>query len=148
MDTKTQLETALKDALRSGDEVRKRTIRMALAAIKQIEIDKRIELDEQAVIAILQKEVKTRRESIEESQKANRPDLIADLEAEIAVLKTFLPKAMSPDDLNKLVNDAITEVGATGPNDMGKVMKILLPRVAGRAPNDQVSAAVRQLLQK
>jgi uncharacterized protein len=148
MDTKTQLEIALKESLRSGDEIRKRTVRMAMAAIKQIEIDKRISLDEQAVLAILQKEVKTRRESIEESQKANRPDLIADLEAEIVVLTAFLPKAMSSDDLNKLVSEAIVEVGATGPTDMGKVMKALLPKVAGRAPNDQVSAAVRQLLPK
>jgi uncharacterized protein YqeY len=148
MDTKTQLETALKESLRSGDEVRKRTVRMALAAIKQIEIDKRISLDEPAVIAIIQKEVKTRRESIEESQKANRPDLIFELEAEIAVLTAFLPTAMSSEDLNKLVNEAITEVGASGPTDMGKVMKVLLPRVAGRSPNDQVSAAVRQQLQK
>jgi uncharacterized protein YqeY len=148
MDTKNQLETALKEALRSGDEIRKRTIRMALAAIRQIEIDKRITLDEQAIIAILQKEVKTRRESIEESQKANRPDLVAELESEIAVLTVFLPQAMSADELKKLAEAAIAETGASGPTDMGKVMKVILPRVAGRAPNDQVSAAVRQLLQK
>ena len=148
MDTKTQLENALKDAMRSGDEISKRTIRMVLAAIKQIEIDKQIKLDETAVIAVLQKEVKSRRESIEESQKANRPDLVAALEAEIAVLTGFLPQAMSDAELKTIAEAVIAEVGATGPADMGKVMKGIMPRVAGRAPNDQISRVVRELLQK
>ena len=148
MDTKTQLENALKDAMRSGDDLRKRTIRMALAAIKQIEIDKQIKLDEAGVIAVLQKEAKTRRESIEESQKANRPDLVATLEAEIAVVTGFLPQAMSDAELKALAEAVIIEVSATGPTDMGKVMKGIMPRVAGRAPNDQISRIVRELLQK
>jgi uncharacterized protein YqeY len=148
MDTKAKLENDLKDAMRSGDDIRKRTIRMSLAAIKQTEIDKQITLDETGVIGILQKEVKTRRESLEESQRAGRADLCAALEAEIKVLNAYLPESMDDGELTALAENVIAEVGATSPTDMGKVMKALLPRVAGRAANDQVSQVVRQLLQK
>jgi len=148
MDTKAKLENDLKDAMRSGDDTRKRTIRMVLAAIKQTEIDKQIVLDETGVIGILQKEVKTRRESLEEAQKAGRNDLTEALEAEIKVLNGYLPQAMDSAELAALAEAVITEVGASSPTDMGKVMKALLPRVAGRAANDQVSQVVRGLLQK
>ena len=148
MDTKAKLENDLKDAMRSGDDTRKRTIRMVLAAIKQTEIDKQVTLDETGVIGILQKEVKTRRESLEEAQKAGRADLAASTEAEIQVLNGYLPQAMDPAELTALAESVIAEVGATTPADMGKVMKALLPRVAGRAANDQVSLVVRGLLQK
>lgn len=137
----------MKDAMKSGDEVRKRTVRMVLAAVKQVEVDKRIELDDMAIMALLQKEIKNRRESLEEAKKASRPDLIEANEAEIKVLEVFLPKAMPADELRALVQAAITETGAAGPADMGKVMKIVMAKVAGRAPNDAVSAAVRELLQ-
>ena len=119
-----------------------------LAAVRQVEIDRQIKLDEAAVISIIQKEIKTRRESVEEARGANRPDIVAATEAEIVVLQAYLPAAMSVDELKALVAAAIAEAGATSPADMGKVMKLLLPRVAGRAPGDQVSAIVRQLLQK
>ncbi len=134
--------------MRSGDELRKRTLRMTLAAIKQIEVDKRIVLDDMAVIAILQKEIKNRREAIEEAQKASRPDLVSENEAEIAVLEAFLPKAMPAEELNSLVQAAIAETGAASVSDMGRVMKLLIPRVAGRLSNDVISAAVRAALQK
>ena len=147
MTIKTQLNESMKDAMKSGDEVRKRTVRMALAAVKQVEVDKRIELDDMAIMALLQKEVKNRRESLEEARKANRADLIADNEAEIKVLEVFLPKAMPAEELRAFVQAAITETGAAGPADMGKVMKTVMPKVAGRAHNDAVSAAVRELLQ-
>ena len=148
MSIKTQLNESMKDAMKSGDEVRKRTVRMALAAVKQAEVDKRIELDDAAVMSLLQKEIKNRRESLEEAKKANRPDLIQANEAEIEVLQAFLPKAMPTDELRLLVQAAIAETGAVSPADMGKVMKTVMPRVAGRAPNDMVSATVRELLQK
>ena len=138
----------MKDAMKSGDEVRKRTVRMALAAVKQAEVDKRIELDDTAVMGLLQKEIKNRRESLEEAKKANRLDLIEANEAEIDVLQAFLPKAMPAEELRALVQAAITETGAASPTDMGKVMKTVMPRVAGRAPNDMVSTTVRELLQK
>jgi uncharacterized protein YqeY len=147
MAIKTQLNDSLKDAMKSGDEIRKRTVRMALAAVKQVEVDKRIELDDLAVTNILQKEVKNRREALEEAKKANRPDLIEANEAEIRVLEAFLPKAMPAEELRALVQAAINETGAAGPGDMGKVMKVVMGKVAGRAPNDMVSATVRELLQ-
>ena len=147
MDTKTQLNESVKDAMKSGDELRKRTLRMVLAAVKQVEVDKQTTLDDMAVVALIQKEIKNRREAIEEAKKAERPDLIGDNEAEIKVLEVFLPKAMPAEELRALVSAAIAETGAAGPSDMGKVMKIVMAKVAGRAPNDAVSAAVRELLQ-
>jgi uncharacterized protein YqeY len=147
MDTKTQLNEAVKQALKSGDELRKRTLRMALAAIKQAEVDRRVTLDEAAVLAILQKEIKIRKESLEEAQKAGRVDLAADAQAEIEVLNAFLPKGLSADELRELARQAAAETGASTPADMGKVMKVMMSKVAGRAPGDQVSAIVRELLQ-
>lgn len=148
MDIKTQLNEALKESMKAGDEVRKRTVRMVLAAIKQVEIDRRITLDDAAILGILQKEIKTRKESLEEAQKAGRENLVADAQAELAVLTVFLPAGLSADELRALVQAAIAETGAAAPADMGKVMKVLLPKIAGRAPGDEVSAAVRELLQK
>ena len=146
MTIKTQLNDSMKDAMKSGDEVRKRTTRMALAAIKQVEVDKRIELDDLAVTNLLQKEVKNRREALEEAKKADRADLVEANEAEIKVLEAFLPKAMPAEELRAIVQAAIAETGAAVPSDMGKVMKIVMPKVAGRAPNDAISAMVRELL--
>lgn len=120
---------------------------MVLAAIKQAEVDKRVELDDIAVVNILQKEVKNRRESLEEAKKANRADLVEANEAEIRILQDFLPQAMPAEELRTLVQAAIAETGASSPSDMGKVMKAVMPKVAGRAPNDMVSATVRELLQ-
>ena len=148
METKAKLNEAMKDAMKSGDEIRKRTVRMVLAAVKQVEVDKRIELDDLAITALIQKEVKNRREALEEARKANRDDLVAANEAEIKVLEEFLPKAMDPEELRALVQTAIAETGAAAPSDMGKVMKVVMPRVAGRAPNDMISAAVKELLTK
>jgi uncharacterized protein YqeY len=148
MTIKNQLNESMKDAMKSGDEVRKRTVRMVLAAVKQAEIDKRIELDDPAVMNVIQKEMKNRRESLEEARKANRADLIEANEAEIDVLQAFLPKAMPAEELRALVQAAIAETGAASPADMGKVMKTVMPRVAGRAPNDMVSATVREMLQQ
>lgn len=148
MDIKTKLENAVKDAMRAGDDVTKRTVRMVLAAIKQTEIDRQVTLDEAAILGIIQKEIKTRRESLEEAHQASRPDLVAAAEAEINVLKVFLPEELSENDLMASVKEAVAECGATSPADMGKVMKLLLTRVQGRAPGDRISQAVRQLLQK
>jgi uncharacterized protein YqeY len=148
METKAKLENALKTAMKAGDDVTKRTVRMALAAVRQAEIDRQITLDEASALSIIQKEIKTRKESVEEARRAERPDIVAATEAEIKVLESFLPEAMSADELKALAAAAIAEVGANSPSDMGKVMKVLMPRVAGRAAGDQISAAVRQLLQK
>ena len=146
MDIKTQLSESMKDAMRSGDTLRKNTVRMALAAIKQVEVDKQTTLDEMAVIALLQKEIKNRKEAIEEAKTAGRDDLIEGNQAEIAVLEVFLPEAMSADELREIVKAAIAETGASVPADMGKVMKVALEMVAGRAPGGEVSAMVREQL--
>ena len=148
METKAKLEAALKAAMKAGDDVTRRTVRMALAAVRQAEIDRQVALDEAACLSIIQKEIKTRKESVEEARRAERSDIVAATEAEIKVLEAFLPEAMSAEELKALAEAAVAEAGASSPSDMGKVMKILMPRVAGRAPGDQVSAAVRQLLQK
>jgi hypothetical protein len=121
---------------------------MTLAAIKQVEVDRRVSLDDAAVLSILQKEIKLRKEALEEAKKANRADLAADAQAEIDILNAYLPQGLSADELRALVQVAIVETGAAAPADMGKVMKALLPKIAGRAPGDQVSALVRELLQK
>ena len=146
MDIKTKLNEALKEAMRAGDDVRRGTIRMVLAAIKQVEVDKRIALDDAAVMALLQKEIKNRKEAIEEAKTASRADLISENEAEIAILEAFLPEAMSSDELRQIVADAIAETGASVPADMGKVMKVALEKVAGRAAGGDVSEMVRALL--
>lgn len=146
MNTKQQLENALKDAMRAGDDVRKSTLRLALSSIRLAEIDRGGELEESAVLAILQKEIKMRQESIADAQRAGRPDLEQAVEKEIAVLEIFLPAQLSPDELNELARQAIAEAGATSVRDMGQVMKLLMPRLQGRAAGDQASQAVRKLL--
>jgi uncharacterized protein YqeY len=148
MDTKAKLNESVKDAMKSGDEVRKRTVRMVLAAVKQVEVDKRADMEDTAIVALIQKEIKNRREAIEEAKKANRSDLVEGNEAEIKVLEVFLPQAMPAEELRAIVQAAIAESGAAAPSDMGKVMKIVMPKVAGRAPNDAISAVVKELLVK
>ena len=147
MSVKSQLESALKDAMRAGDDLRKRTLRMALSAIRLAEVDKGAALDDAAALSLLQKEIKVRQESIEDARRANRPDLEQASREEIAVLQDFLPKQLTPEELETLAKDVIAEVGATSIREMGQVMKVLLPRLEGRAPGDQASQVVRRLLQ-
>ena len=147
MEMKLKLESDLKDALRAGDSLRKNTLRLALSSIRLAEIDRGSQLDESAVIAILQKEIKARHESIEDARRAGRPELEEAAQAEIKVLQVYLPQALSPEELEAQAKQVIAEVGATSPREMGQVMKVLLPRLAGRATGDQVSQVVRKLLQ-
>jgi uncharacterized protein YqeY len=146
MSIKEQLQNQLKDAIRAGDDLNKRTLRMAISAIRLAEIDKGSELDDNAVLAILQKEVKSRQESIEEAQQAGRPELADAAQQEIDVLKAFLPEQLSPEELESLAKQVIAEVGATSMRDMGAVMKILVPRLEGRATGQQANQVVRKLL--
>ena len=148
MDTKEKLQSELKEALRSGNDVRKSTIRMALSSIKMAEVEKGSGLDEPGLISIIQKEIKIRLESIQDAKNADRQDLIESNQSEINVLEFFLPKQLSEDELREMTIEVISEIQASAPTDMGKVMKSLLPRVQGRAPNDQVSRLVRELLIK
>ena len=147
MDTREKLNQELKDAMRAGDDLKRSTLRMVLAAIKNAEIDARRDLEENQVVAIVQKELKSRRESIEDAQKAGRPDLIKTAEAEMAILETFLPEQLGEDEIRALAEEAIAETGATSPRDMGGVMKVLMPRVQGQADGKRVSTIVREVLQ-
>jgi len=147
MEMKATLENDLKSAMRSNDDVRRSTLRMVLSAVKLAEVEKGAKLEESAIIAILQKEIKSRNEAISDAERANRPDLIQDNLAEIRVLEMYLPKQMEESELRALIQSVITELGATGPADMGKVIKTVLPKVQGRVPNDRVSLLVRQILQ-
>ncbi len=143
---KETLEADLKNAIRSKDEVRKRTLRMALTAIKLAEIDRRDSLDEPTILGIIQREVKSRHETIEEAKRAGRDDLLVSTLAEIEVLRVYLPQPLGEDELTELVQRAIEEVGASASQDMGKVMKALMPQIQGRADGKTVSDLVRGLL--
>ncbi len=147
MDTREKLEAALKEAMRSGDEMRKQTVRMVMSAIKLAEVEKGTRLDEAGILAVLQKEVKSRAEALQDAQKAGRSDLAEKARAESAFLESFLPQPLSPTELEALAREAIQEANAKTAADMGRVMKILMPKVQGRAAGDQVSQAVRRLLQ-
>jgi uncharacterized protein YqeY len=146
MNIKEKLQNALKDAMRSGDNLTKATVRMALSSIKLAEVEKGGALDDQKLMAIIQKEIKIRKDAIEDSKKAGRDDLIADNENEIIVLEKFLPEQLSDDKLREIVQTSISEAGALTMTDMGKVMKIALEKVSGQAPNAKVSQIVRELL--
>jgi uncharacterized protein YqeY len=147
MSLKEELENSVKDAMRSGDEERKRTLRMALAAIRMAEIEKRGPVDDDTVMAILQKEIKSRQEAIADAEQANRPDLIHQAISEIAILDQYLPAPFSPEELEALARQAIAEVGASSAREMGLVMKVLIPRLEGRATGSEASQVVRKLLQ-
>jgi uncharacterized protein YqeY len=147
MTDKADLQNALKDAMRANDDLRKRTLRMALSAIRLAEVDKRRQLDEQETLAILQKEVKTRQEAIDEARGANRPQLEADAQAEIEVLQEFLPQPLTQEELEAMARQAVDEVGATSQREMGQVMKVLVPRLQGKATGKQASEVVRKLLE-
>ncbi len=144
--TNEGLQSDLQQAIRDGDDVRKRTLRMVLTAVKLAEVEKMEPLEAAEIIAVIQKEAKMRRESIEYADRAERQDLIGPLESELALLQTYLPQPFSDEELRALAQEAITETGAAGPQDMGKVMKILMPKVQGRVDGKAVSEAVRGLL--
>lgn len=146
METKEKLSQALKEAMKAKDALRKRVVRMAMASIKNAEIDKKGELEEPDVLAIIQKEVKARHETIEGAKKAGRDDLVSEADAEIAVLERYLPQALSREELETLVKEAIAESGATSPKEMGLVMKVLMPKVRGRADGKEANQIVRELL--
>lgn len=146
MNIKEKLENDMKDAMRNKDEARKRTLRMALSEIKLAEIDKGEALDEAGIIAIIQKEVKSRHEAIADAERASRPDLVADANIEIAILETYLPQQLTPEELDALAQEAVNETGATSMREMGQVMKVLMPRLEGRATGQEASQAVRKLL--
>lgn len=143
---KAKLMEAMKDAMRAQDKERLGVIRMATAALKQIEVDERVELDDTRVLATLEKLIKSRRESASAFEAGGRPELAARENAEIAVLQTFLPAPLSEAEIDALISAAITETGAATARDMGKVMNVLRPKLAGRADTGAVSQKVKARL--
>jgi uncharacterized protein len=146
MPTKETFESLLKEAMRAKDEVRKRTFRMILAAVKLAEVEKHGALDEPALLGLLQKEAKTRQEALVEAEKMGRQNLASDARAELELIKSFLPSPLTAEELETIVRQAIAETGASTPADMGKVMKLVSPKTQGRADNREVSQTVRRLL--
>jgi len=143
---KERLAEDLKDAIRQRDEARKTAIRMVTWAVKNAEVEKGRPLDDAEVIAIIQREARRHRESIEEFRKGNRLDLVEKEEAELAVLQSYLPPPMSREEVAEAARAAIAEVGARGPADKGKVMPLLIQRLAGRAEGRLISQVVDELL--
>jgi uncharacterized protein YqeY len=146
MGLKQQLQGDLKEALRARDERRKSVIRMALAAIVNAEVEHAGELDDAGVTAVLQKEAYRRRDTIAELRQANRPDLLTEEEAKLAILETYLPELLSREDIAEEARQVIVEVGATGMGQMGLVMRQLMSKLKGRADGRIVNEVVRELL--
>jgi uncharacterized protein YqeY len=146
MSLKQRLQDDLKHAMREKDEVRKRTLRLALAAIKNEEIEVRGELSDADVAVVLQKQAKQRRETLEELLGVERPDLVASEQAELEVLKEYLPKQFSRDEIADLARQVIADLSAEGPRQMGQVMGTLMPQLKGQADGKLVSQVVRELL--
>ncbi len=143
---KQQITDAMKAAMKGGDKARLGVIRLMLAAIKQREVDERIELDDAQVLAVLDKMVKQRRDSLQQYTDAGRSDLAEQEAAEIAVIQDFLPEELSQAEIAGLIEAAIAETGAESMRDMGKVMAIVKPKVQGRADVGMVSGLVKQKL--
>ena len=146
MSLKQRLTDDMKTAMKSGDRERLGVIRLMLAAIKQREVDERVEMDDTQVLAILEKMLKQRRDSVMQYEQAEREDLAAVERYEIAVVQSYLPEPLSESELDAELEAAIGETGATGPKDMGRVMAALKARIAGRADMGAVSARVRDRL--
>jgi len=143
---KQQIMADMKAAMKGGDKPRLAVIRLIQAAMKQREVDERIELDNAQVMAILDKMLKQRRDSIEQYQKAQRDDLVEQEQFEVDIIKTYLPEPLSETELAEMVESAIAESGAESMRDMGKVMGILKPKLQGRADMGSVSSLVKQKL--
>jgi uncharacterized protein YqeY len=148
MSLKQQITDDMKNAMRARETARLGTIRLLTAAIKQKEVDERIELDDRQVLAIIEKMIKQRKDSISQFEAGGRQDL-ADIEkAEMVILSAYMPSALSDAEVQAAVAAAVAESGAAGPQDMGKVMAIVKPRLAGRADMTAVSALVKAALAK
>ena len=146
MSLKQVLQDDMKAAMKNKETIRKNVITMVRAGILQIEKDKKIELDDEAILEVIAKAVKQRRDSIPEFKKGNRLDLIEGLEKEIDILMTYLPQQLNQDELDVIVSQTISEIGAQSSKDIGLVMKALLPKVKGRADGRMVNELVKKHL--
>ena len=147
MSLKDRLLEDMKSAMKEKDTIRKSTITMVRAAILQKEKDEKVKLDDDGVVGIIVKEVKQRRDSIPDFERGNRPDLVDKLNTEINILTEYLPQQLTEKEIEKIVVQTISEVGATGMKDMGKVMGALMPRLKGRADGKLINGMARKHLQ-
>jgi len=145
-DLQKQIQGAVIIAMKAGEKKRLGIIRLITSAMKQIEVDERIELDDARVIAVLDKMVKQRRESIAQFKTAGRDDLVKQESYEIDILQEFLPEALSEEEVDDIVNQAIEKTGAASIKDMGKVMGIVKPQIIGRADMGEISGRIKSLL--
>ena len=143
---KQKLETDLKQAIRAKDNVRRSVIRLVMAAIKNAEIARRAALDDADILGVIAKEVKQRHESIEAFRQGNRHDLVAQEEAELAILQEYLPQQLTREEIIAEARQVIAEVGAQGPGDKGKVMPKLIAQLKGRADGREINTVVTELL--
>jgi len=143
---KAQLQEDLKEALRTRDERRKAVIRMCLAAIQLAEVEHGGELDEATIVSVLQKEARRRKETIEELRGADRPERLAEEEAELAILESYLPQMLTREEIAAEAREVIAQVGASSLRDLGAVMRVLMPKMKGRADGRLVNEVVRELL--
>lgn len=141
-----QLNAALREAMVTKDTVTRDVVRMAMSAIKQAEVDNRRELTDDEVMAVLQREAKTRREAITEAENAGRDETINEEKTRLAILERFLPKQLSREEIEALAREAVMQSGAESAKDMGKVMAILMPKVRGLADGKLVNDVVREIL--
>lgn len=148
MSLKEKLANDMKEAMkaREAGKARLSVIRLVRGAVRQIEIDQKVELDDEGILAVISKEVKQRRDSIEEFKKGGREDLVAQNEADVAILMEYLPAQLSEAEVRALVDEAVAAVGAQGPKDMGKVMKELMPKVKGKADGKLVNQLVKEAI--
>ena len=144
---KEELLKALKEAMKNKDEIKKDTITLLRSAILQVEKDNQKQLSEDEMLAIVSKEVKKRKESIADYEKANREDIVQKLKKEIEILSEYLPEQLSEEEIIKIVEEAINETGATSARDMGKVMQAIRPKTNGKADGKVVSQIVREKLE-
>ncbi|MHB8080472.1 MAG: GatB/YqeY domain-containing protein, partial [Candidatus Krumholzibacteriia bacterium] len=142
-----RLQAAVIAAMKARDKARLEPLRMMQAQIKQIEVDQRVVLDDAGIVKVLGSYQRKVKEALAEARRAERPELIARGEAEVAIVAEFLPAELDDAALEAAVRAAVAATGATGPQDMGRVMKVVLPEIAGRADGGRVSAAVKRLLQ-
>ena len=148
MDYETILKNDLYAAMRANDTLRKRVIRLLISSIELAEVAKGSKLTDSEFIALVQKEIKTKNDTIMDAEKANRPEMVKEQLEEIKVLEAYLPKQLSEAELVQLAEEVIQETGATSPKDMGKVLKVLIPKLAGRATNQDASRVVKDCLTK
>lgn len=141
-----KLTADMKEAMKSGEKERLSVIRLVRGAVRQAEIDGKKTLNDDEIISVITKEVKMRRDSIEEFERGGRMDLVEKTQAEIAILMPYLPDQLTVDEVKQIVQTAVAEVGATTAKDMGKVMGVLMPRVKGRADGKLVNEIVRSFL--